>query len=276
VRRFPEFTVIGSRSTIRFFFSIRAESAITRRRFAMEILCFNVSERKIRSGLLLLALLALIVSAFILPTAPGSTAARVMAVVYLVVFSVASYLIGARHKWLVAYGIIAACAWIIGVTSELLPDVHPALVIMRDGLIVLLQLLLVLLVFRFSMLDPNANRADRIVAGISGYLIIAFLWAGLYVLLERISPGGLVDSSKGKLIAEEGDFLYYSFITLTTTGYGEILPISPSARLLASLQAVTGTLYLAVFIAALLGRPSSEPADSNSKSSERIPADKDE
>ena len=110
-----------------------------------------------------------------------------------------------------------------------------------------------MLVFRFSMLDPHANRADRIVAGISGYLIIALLWAGLYALHERMWPGGLVDSSKGVILAEEGDYLYYSFITLTTTGYGEIPPISPSARLLASLQAVTGTLYPAVFIASIAG-----------------------
>ena len=64
----------------------------------------------------------------------------------------------------------------------------------------------------------------------------------------------------------DGDFLHYSFITLTTTGYGEILPVSPSARLFASLQSVTGTLYLAVFIAALLGR-SNDSADSESQES---------
>lgn len=228
----------------------------------MDLLHFNVSKRKIRSGLLLLALLALIVSAFILPTVPGSAADRVKAIVYLVVFSVASYLIGARRKWLFGYGILAACVWIIGITGEFFPDVSPVLKTMHDGMIVLLQLMLVLLVLRFSMLDPHANRADRIVAGISGYLIIALLWAGLYAMHERIWPGGLVDSSKLVINAAEGDFLYYSFITLTTTGYGEIIPVSPSARLLASLQSVTGTLYLAVFIAALLGRSSNESADS--------------
>ena len=232
----------------------------------MEILCFNVSDRKIRSGLLLVALLALIISAFILPTAPGSTAARIMQVVYLIVFSVASYLIGARHRWLVAYGILAACVWVIGLADTFIPVPTPALEIACGGLLVLLQLMLVLLVFRFSMLDPDASRADRIVAGISGYLIIALLWAGLYALNERMSPGGLVDSSKMAINEAEGDFLYYSFITLTTTGYGEILPVSPSARLLASLQTVTGTLYLAVFIAALLERTSNRSADSDAAS----------
>jgi hypothetical protein len=237
----------------------------------MEILCFNVSDRKIRSGLLLVALLALIVSAFILPTAPGSAAAKVMAFVYLVVFSFASYLIGARRTWLVAYGILAACVWIIGFANTFIPVATPALEIARDGLFVLLQLMLVVLVFRFSMFDPHANRADRIVAGISGYLIIAFLWAGLYTLLERVSPGSLVDSSKQVINAAEGDLLYFSFITFTTTGYGEILPVSPSARLLASLQSVTGTLYLAVFIASLLGRTSNAPDDPNTRSPRQDP-----
>jgi hypothetical protein len=225
-----------------------------------------VTKRKIRSGLLLLALLALIVSAFILPAEAGSTTGRVKAVVYLVVFSVASYLIGARRKWLAAYGVLAACVWILGLTDACISEVAPALEFTRDGLLVLLQLMLVFLVFRFSMLDPHASRADRIVAGISGYLIIAFLWAGLYALHEKIVPGGLINSSKPASHAIEGDFLYYSFITLTTTGYGEILPVSPSARLLTSLQAVTGTLYLAVFIAALLGRTSTESADSKPQS----------
>lgn len=238
----------------------------------MDFLCLNAYNRKIRSAFLLLALLALIVSAFILPTAPGSTAARIMHVVYLVVFSIASYLIGARQKWLVAYGILAACVWVTGLTDTVIPAATPALEFTRDGLLVLLQLMLVLLVFRFSMLDPDASRADRIVAGVSGYLIIALLWAGLYSLHERIAPGGLVDSSKLVINAAEGDFLYYSFITLTTTGYGEVLPVSPSARLLASLQAVTGTLYLAVFIAALLGRGSGEPR----RSPGQAPADGDE
>ena len=221
----------------------------------MNPFCFHVSNRKIRSGLLLVALVALIATAFILPTAPGSTAARIMAVVYMIVFSVASYLIGARQRWFAAYGILAAFAWATGLVCAVFPSLYPALEITRDSLIVLLQVMLVGLVFRFSMLDPHANRADRVIAGISGYLIIALLWAGLFAIHERMAPGGFVDSSKGVINAAEGDFLYYSFITLTTTGYGEILPLSPSARLLASLQSVTGTLYLAVFIAALLGRP---------------------
>lgn len=232
----------------------------------MEILCFNVSERKIRSGLLLVALLALIITAFILPTAPGSTAARVMHVVYLAVFSVASYLIGASHKWFVGYGILAACVWIIGFTDAMISETTPVLEISHQVLLVLLQLMLVYLVVRFSMFDAHANRADRIVAGISGYLIIALLWAGLYALHEQLLPGGLIDSSKGALHAENGDFLYFSFITLTTTGYGDILPVSPAARLLASLQCVTGTLYLAVFIAALLGRSQDQSADSDAAS----------
>lgn len=231
----------------------------------MDISLPLATSRKLRSALLLVALLGLMVSDFILPTAPGSTAAKVMGIVNIVVFSVASYLIGARQKWLLFYGILAAGVLAIGLTDTFLTIAIPSLVLTRDILLVLLQLMLVMLVFRFSMFEANANRADRIVAGISGYLIIAFLWAALYSAHERILPGGLVDSSNGLINESEGDFLYYSIITQTTTGYGEIVPISPSARLLASLQAVTGTLYLAVFIAALLGRSPNDSEDTKQR-----------
>lgn len=212
------------------------------------------SDQKLRSALLLISLFALIVTAFILPTPVGSTAARVMAVIYLIVFSVASCLIGARRRWLVGYLVIAACIWIVGVLHIVLPHAYHGLEVARSVLMVLLQLMLAWLVIRFSMFDPHARRMDRVVAGVSGYLIMAFMWANLYEFSELLQPGGLVDFSKGEMNAEEGDFLYYSMITLTTTGYGEILPITPTARLLAAFQSVTGTLYLAVFIAALLGR----------------------
>ena len=228
----------------------------------MDLLHINITRRKIRSGLLLAGLLALIASAFILPTAPGSSAERIMAVVYLVVFSVASYLIGARRNWLITYGILAAGVWAIGLTDAFMQHNPEALAITRDSLLILLQVMLVALVFRFSMFDPNANGADRIVAGISGYLIIALMWARLYALHEAVIPGGLVDSTRSVINPAEGDLLYFSFVTQTTTGYGEILPVSASARLLASLQSVTGTLYLAVFIAALLGRNARMPMQS--------------
>lgn len=49
------------------------------------------------------------------------------------------------------------------------------------------------------------------------------------------------------------EMIYYSFVTLTTLGYGDIVPVSPSARSLATLEALTGQLYLTVLVARLVG-----------------------
>jgi voltage-gated potassium channel Kch len=49
------------------------------------------------------------------------------------------------------------------------------------------------------------------------------------------------------------NFIYYSFVTLTTLGYGDIVPVSPHARALSSLEAVIGQLFIAVLIARLVG-----------------------
>jgi voltage-gated potassium channel Kch len=54
-------------------------------------------------------------------------------------------------------------------------------------------------------------------------------------------------------IADKSDFTYYSYVTLTTLGYGDIIPISTSARSLALLEAMMGQLYLAVLVARLVG-----------------------
>lgn len=207
----------------------------------------------LQSGLLLAALVAVVVSAFH-RFEPGSAAAILSGVFYFVVFSVAGYLIGARRNWLVTYAIVAVPAIVVGVAAALLPSVPFAVELARDLFALVLQLLLVFLVCRFSLFDRSATRADRITAGICGYLIIGLMWASLYSIHELFHPGGIVDSS-GRDLAESGGSLYFSLVTLTSTGYGDVLAKSPSSRLLASLEAIAGTLYLAVFISALVGSP---------------------
>jgi hypothetical protein len=57
--------------------------------------------------------------------------------------------------------------------------------------------------------------------------------------------------------------LYFSFTTLTTLGYGDIVPVSPSARLLTSFEAVAGQLYVAIFIARLVSLHASQRTSSS-------------
>ncbi len=80
------------------------------------------------------------------------------------------------------------------------------------------------------------------------YMQIALLFALIYEIIEKLSPGAFAASS-GISILGMDDFTYFSLITLTTVGYGDIYPIHPLARLLVTLEAVTGVLFIGLSMA---------------------------
>ena len=93
--------------------------------------------------------------------------------------------------------------------------------------------------------------SDIIMAAICGYFLIGLLWNSVYLLLIAFDPGSFQFSRV--LGSRGGEFTYYSFVTLTTLGYGDITPVTDPARSLSLLEAVTGQLYLAVLVARLVG-----------------------
>jgi len=105
---------------------------------------------------------------------------------------------------------------------------------------------------RFALGVRVGDRA-HLYAGLSAYLLAGIFFGVFYWGLERTWPGSLAVPSDGA----QSDFslaaaIYYSFVTLTTLGYGDIAPRSEVARGLAIMEAVAGQLYLAVMIARLV------------------------
>ena len=106
--------------------------------------------------------------------------------------------------------------------------------------------IIVLLVI--NLLSYRVVTADLIYCAISTYFLIGVMWAGIYIVLEGIFPG----SFSG--ISETADLLYFSFVTLTTVGFGDITPQSILGKRLAIFEAAMGGIYLAVIIAMIVGR----------------------
>jgi len=104
--------------------------------------------------------------------------------------------------------------------------------------------------------------SDLIRGAICGYFLMGLMWASFFGLMETLHPGSFTCNETPRL--EMQDLIYFSFVTLTTTGYGDILPATGQARAFAILEAITGQMYLAVNIAALV-------AIRISQSSERSP-----
>jgi hypothetical protein len=98
--------------------------------------------------------------------------------------------------------------------------------------------------------------ADKIRGAICVYLLIGVAWAFGYGIIELINPGsfsGLAEIDANNHVGRIMQLRYFSFATLTTLGFGDILPRSPVARTLATLEAMTGQIYLTVLIARLVG-----------------------
>ncbi|MGD9031503.1 MAG: ion channel [Desulfobacteraceae bacterium] len=91
---------------------------------------------------------------------------------------------------------------------------------------------------------------DMIMGAICVYFLMGLVWAFVYSTLEFFQPGSF-QMPQGTV--NQATFTYYSYVTLTTLGYGEITPISAPARSFALLEAMMGQLYLAVLIARLVG-----------------------
>jgi len=110
----------------------------------------------------------------------------------------------------------------------------------------------------FILRAPEVG-ADVLCAGISGYLLLGLLWAFAYTLVWKLSPDAFAfEPRPGASHAMQGfTATYFSYITLCSVGYGDIVPVSPMARMLAMMEAMTGTFYVAVMIARLVALHSS-------------------
>jgi len=99
-------------------------------------------------------------------------------------------------------------------------------------------------------LRPGPVGVHEMAAMISGYLMVGFTFSALYSLLEMLQPGSFVAS--GSTAFDTFDLFYFSFVTLATLGYGDIVPHSDHARAIAILEAVFGNLYLVVLLSRLV------------------------
>jgi hypothetical protein len=112
--------------------------------------------------------------------------------------------------------------------------------------------------------EAKAVSADSLAGAFSGYLLAGVVFGHVYCILAWVAPGSFrvpADLATSMADAERRHTLlnYFSFVTLTTVGYGDIVPVKAAARALAVVEAVTGQFYIAVVMAELIGLKVSRP-----------------
>jgi hypothetical protein len=131
------------------------------------------------------------------------------------------------------------------------PDLVPPAVFLTSGLVLVAFVVVNLL--RFVLRAPSVN-TEVLCASISAYLMLGLMWTMAYWLVDQLTPGGAFsfNTNAGKQSMNGFNAFYFSFITLSTVGYGDITPLSRIARWLAATEAMTGLLYVTVLIARLV------------------------
>ena len=117
---------------------------------------------------------------------------------------------------------------------------------------ILLFVLLAIAVTFHDVATDSSISANRIVGAVAVYLLLGVLWAVAYTVVDLTWPGSFSGFESRVGSEWNSEWLYYSFVTMTTLGYGDIAPVSPVARLLAYLQAIFGQLYIAILVAGLV------------------------
>ena len=113
-----------------------------------------------------------------------------------------------------------------------------------------------------SLFNSRSLTFDSIFGSVCGYLFVGLAWAMSYSMIESFQPGSFQISPALRTSGENPQpfvLTYYSFVTLTTVGYGDVSPISPTTRTFAWIEAITGQFYLAIIVAGLVSANSTNP-----------------
>jgi len=200
------------------------------------------------SGMFVLLML-LVAIVFVIPViAPGVSNTNLLWDVLLALILISGVAAVAEHRKLaVALALFSAVVIALALSEGLAPAwrARELRSLATLGAFLLLAIAVGINVFAFGH-----ALSDRVFGALVLYLLLGVLWAVAYQLVERLSPGafsGHTDES-GTL----AQWAYFSFVTLTTVGYGDMTPVALGARSLAMLEALVGQLYPAVIIARLV------------------------
>jgi hypothetical protein len=161
------------------------------------------------------------------------------------------FAVGARRRTLVVATILVVPAVVVNWLYHLWPAHFPLEAVLAARLVFLAFVVARLLVF--ILRAPKVD-SEVLCAGISVYLLIGLVWALAYVIVSKQDPKAFAFSAPRDLSDGMTRFnaFYYSFMTLTTVGYGDITPVSKVARMLAVMESMSGTLFVGVLIARLV------------------------
>jgi hypothetical protein len=197
----------------------------------------------------IILLIALLVLIFLMPVIPVDVPLLPRILLSLVVVSglFAVDFSGALFRILVYFAIVVVGVSILGLFLDKLDSFVYIPFLLNTIFFVLITISLITHVAGSSNISSST-----LLCAVNSYLLIGLSFSMLFIILALFVPNSF--NLSGNVVNLFSTFVYYAFVTLTTLGYGDILPLTPLARSLASFTALFGQLYLVVIMAFLIGK----------------------
>jgi voltage-gated potassium channel len=214
------------------------------------------------NGTFIPLLVALLIGLVIAPIAEGWPLGAALLVAYVLLTGIFAI----HDQPLLRRIMAAALALVMGLRglAHVYGEQHRELVVLAH-LAIAAYLLLLYVICVSAVLRREQITRDTVLGAICGYILIAYVFAFGYAALGDVRPTSfsstvvLPDYDGARIGHGTPELLYYSFVTLTTVGYGDIIPANRAARSLAVLEMLAGQLYLAGFVARLVGVMAARP-----------------
>ena len=214
---------------------------------------------------LLVVLLLLIITAPLVQDLPAGDLVEVALLTLVMVSAVLA--IGGRRRTFIVALLLVIPAMVGKWANHFSPNVVSPFVYLIPA--TLFFLFAVAQLIYFILRAPRVD-ANVLCAGLSGYLLLGLLWTPLYLAAWRWNPAAF--TMPGGATLDGFSAIYFSFITLSTVGYGDIAPVSRVARMLAMTEAITGLFYVAVLISRLVSVYSSSQPSAGTEPPDNRPA----
>jgi len=177
----------------------------------------------------------------------------------VVVFCTSLYAVAGRGR-------VTTMAFILGLPAIVVRLIrivlHRPVFRLPDEFLGLTFLIFVTGVLVWSIISNPSVTTDTLAGAVSAYLLIGITFGVAYLIINTLVPGSFRDTVEQGKHFTHADFIFFSFVTLTTVGYGDIVPWSSHARSIAIIESVIGIMYPAVLISRLVGMQHSKPEES--------------
>jgi hypothetical protein len=206
-----------------------------------------------RHGFLLGTLIVLLVALPLGQTLTGSTQ-RFSILLTLVLIS--AVFVNSHQRWIFIVALLTGVAAVVGSAAAEITASDPLRILSHALSLGLLGF--TTLVMLNSLIRADDVSQDTIVGGICVYLLVGLCFTMLFIIVVELQPGAFIESgvaiarSTTDTSAHATTLLYFSFVTLTTLGYGDVSPVGDIAQMFAVTEGIVGQLYLTIFVARLV------------------------